>query len=603
MSTEPKKNTNLTLIIASAVTLVLALTFYLPRTAVTIQESDGAELAFMSFINGVAHPPGYPLFSLIFNITVGLFPDNPYATIATSSAVFQALAAVLLLLATFTISKSVSVSFAISIAWLIYGPTLRVATDAEVFALHDFLIAVLLVFLALLYSSNKKIHLLSFMAGLASGLAGANHHISVFWAPLIAVLVLGKGYIDCGVKGSIKSSLNFFIGLLLGLLPYLYLIYRIYFPAEVQLISLNSISDFLDYFLRSGYGTFQLDPSNTQGVSYLPYFIHLTFKFIPVQLVLVPLVIVFAFKNAKLLSIGLALTAASHLWFVSKLVFDADVEVHGELLQRFFPAMALYISFTVGVLLSKFVKSNIIKFIAVAAFIAPGFYNLKESLAAANAREDLVIDAELEQILHEIPHNGIFISSYDRTSLGLPYKQRVYNQRNDIVVIIYGMLGDKYYRKQLANRYEFLRGIESDDNILTNLVNLAEADQHKVFSYRDINIPAGYKFIPVGLTWQWLRNDYELDHKTVILRLLRYCSEFNDALKITNKYRIISGLIVDRSVLLSIVTLQNDFKGTEYQKVLESVAELVRGGEISKARQLCTSTLNSLNYTGNTKDY
>ena len=241
------------------------LALLLPLAARTLQEGDGAEIAYQALMAGVLHPPGFPLYSLLSIPLVQIFSENPYHTLAIFSVVCQSLAAVMIFLTANLFVRSRIISLAISLSWILFPATIRTATDCEVFCLNNFLVS-LFCFLACRYLLTKKGS--PFLIAFCLGLAWSDHHISVFFTPLL---------IAVGFKNfQFKKSLLMILGLTLGMTPYLYLIFRIYYPTETIFFPLENLKDFSDYFFRVAYGTFNLKAGEgSEDLSYIWHFFEL----------------------------------------------------------------------------------------------------------------------------------------------------------------------------------------------------------------------------------------------------------------------------------------------------------------------------------------
>lgn len=545
MSTQPASNLNKNLLFAFL--LAIAFLFLKELAATAVQESDGAEIAFQAINAGVLHPPGFPLYSLISIALAKLFPTNPYQTLAIFSVFCQCAAAFVVYLISHNQTRSFLFSIGIALSWLLFPATLRSATDTEVFALNNLLFSLTCLFsIKAIQNQNSGIFRL---AVFFFALAISNHHMAVLALPF----VLAAFYKNISAK-------NFFSGIvvtLLGLSPYLYLLYRINNPAEYNFFPLNSFNDFINYFLRAGYGTFSLTQAESQQISYLPQILKMIWQHNPLAFLGLLLPILFVKKPQNLAAF---LCLVLNLWFGYKLIFPPETDIQGELLMRFYPQ--IYLSLLFGLIIIKEVFNyKIVPVFLLLGILLPALSNLNYSLRLSDAAKDRTIDYEIRQILKELPDNSIFISPLDRLSMGIPLYQKVYSLNPEVKVLIPGMLGSPEYLKNLQNQ-----GLPSSRNLNENIKTLLDKN-YRVFSYLSTTLPDGYSWVPKGITWEAKAiNSQSLEES--ISAILGYCADYPLADYQANPYRRNSNAIIENVFLLPIKYALNspDFQLTTAQK-------------------------------------
>ncbi len=150
---------------------------YLTTAASTIAPDDSGELVSAAYGLGVAHPPGYPLYTLFTSLFTRL-PLGPIAwraNLASLTAIALAMMVLFFLMRASHFGYTVSLSGALTAAFLV--TVWRQAVISEVYALTLFL-ALCVIWLAF---SGKSWHLTVFIWGLS--LIG--HYQSLFLFPLI----------------------------------------------------------------------------------------------------------------------------------------------------------------------------------------------------------------------------------------------------------------------------------------------------------------------------------------------------------------------------------------------------------------------------------
>ena len=241
------------------------LALYIHNLSRSIYAGDTGLLVSAAVTHGVAHPPGYPLFTLLgFIITqLGGFTHNsPAFLVGTISAISSALAAVLY----FKISVIFTKKTFLSLVSVLTLSTMYLfwffAEIPEVFALNNFFITLLL-FLALSYHRNKsKTYLYSLV--FCSGLSLTNHLTILLLFPSLVVIIWP--HLSKELKKN-KSNIWKLLGLIfLGLSPYLYVILSSLTHPQIDWAHITDLNSFLAFVLRERYGTFQAGYFDTPGV-------------------------------------------------------------------------------------------------------------------------------------------------------------------------------------------------------------------------------------------------------------------------------------------------------------------------------------------------
>ncbi|MBK9776571.1 MAG: DUF2723 domain-containing protein [bacterium] len=165
------------LLVALAALAVFAMT--LQRT---LPAGDSGELIAVAWNGGVAHPPGYPLYTLLAGAWARVFAfGEPALRLAVFSAVCMAAAAGLLAAALRKLGASAWAAGAAALAWAFCAPAWKMALVAEVFALHSLLAAGLWFALAaLLAARTPGEHRRALLALAALSVLGLSHHHTLF---------------------------------------------------------------------------------------------------------------------------------------------------------------------------------------------------------------------------------------------------------------------------------------------------------------------------------------------------------------------------------------------------------------------------------------
>jgi hypothetical protein len=239
---------------------------YAATAARYVLGGDNGELVAVGFSDGIAHPPGYPLYILLLGASRIVPASSPahaaaLVTVAIATASVGALAWAARAWGASRLSAlSASALYAASpLAWIL-------GTHAEVFALNV-LLAMGIVGLSAPASGAPlgREALRAFALALLAGLGLSNHHTIVLLVPLGLY-----AFVRSARAGGVRAIALGAVGLVLGLTPYLSL------SARAASLGAGVAADacswgnprgwdgLLHHFLRRDYGTFSLGLSDAE---------------------------------------------------------------------------------------------------------------------------------------------------------------------------------------------------------------------------------------------------------------------------------------------------------------------------------------------------
>lgn len=201
---------------------------YLYSLCPTLYLIDSGELAAVSYSLGVAHPTGYPLYTLI-SYFVSRLPGSPIYNLNLLSAFFSA-AAAFILLCHFAAGRKPGAGradeyalWALPVSLFAFAPTVwRTSVTNEVYPLTGFF-CILILFLLQRLKSDRDLFLLAYVTGLSL----TNHMIAFTIALPVAVYVIAVR--RPGFRRTLAAAAFFCAGLTL----YLYLLARTRGGAEL----------------------------------------------------------------------------------------------------------------------------------------------------------------------------------------------------------------------------------------------------------------------------------------------------------------------------------------------------------------------------------
>ncbi|KAM9068405.1 protein O-mannosyl-transferase TMEM260 isoform 2-T2 [Sarcophilus harrisii] len=242
----------------TAVSVVFILT--LPPS---LPGGDSGELITAAYELGVAHPPGYPLFTLLAKLAIGVFPFGSIAyRVNLLCGLFGAAAASLLFFTVFRLSGSYAGGILAAGVFSFSRLTWQWSIAAEVFSLNNLFVGLLMALAAHFEKATtaEDRSKISKIGAFCCGLSLCNQHTIILYVLCIALWVLFRLFkeMELSLKHLLKLSLFFSA----GFLPYLYLPISSYLnQARWTWGDQTTFSGFLTHFLREEYGTFNLAKS------------------------------------------------------------------------------------------------------------------------------------------------------------------------------------------------------------------------------------------------------------------------------------------------------------------------------------------------------
>uniref|UniRef100_A0A8D0GBN4 Transmembrane protein 260 n=1 Tax=Sphenodon punctatus TaxID=8508 RepID=A0A8D0GBN4_SPHPU len=223
------------------------------------------ELITAAYELGVAHPPGYPLFTLLARLAIGIFPFGSVAyRVNLLCGLLGAAAASLLFYTVFRLSGSYAGGILAAGVFAFSRLTWHWSTAAEVFSLNNLFVGLLMALTVHFEEATtmKERSKISQVGAFCCGMSLCNQHTIVLYVSCIVLWVLFRLFREQELSPGrlVKLGACF----LAGFLPYLYL------PASSCLNQARwtwgdqrSFQGFMTHLLREEYGTFNLAKSET----------------------------------------------------------------------------------------------------------------------------------------------------------------------------------------------------------------------------------------------------------------------------------------------------------------------------------------------------
>lgn len=435
-----------TVLVAFAVPLAL----YLASLHPGLPAGDSGELITVAATGGVAHPPGYPLYTMLAGLVLRVFVGGEVAwRLNLFSAVCMAAAAALLALAVVRLTRSSAAALAAAAAFAFASPVFKYALVAEVFPLNALLGACVL--LALTLAPEHALVVLAFLGALA-----LSHHHTLL---LLAVPAFVATAIRVGRVSLARLWPRALAAGALGLLPLVWL------PIAarghgVRWGDAGTLKGFAALLLRAEYGTFRLDPTESghglHGAHLTDFVTSLPHTFGVVALLLLVAGVVALVRRARALALSLAGFIALQLLFYTRIGFPLEPAIYRGVVERFAILPLLVLSAVVGLgvawLLAR-VPAGVAR--PVAALVLVG------ALAASavprflhDARDGDHFTAELARaVLASTPQDAVLFVQGDLFHNALGYLQRVEHLRPDVTVLDQELMTYAWYLRRVRTEH------------------------------------------------------------------------------------------------------------------------------------------------------
>ncbi len=515
---------------AALAVFLLPFLVYLYFLCPTIAAGDSGELITSAKILGVPHSPGYPLYTMIGHLFTYLPMNSVAWRVNLSSALFCALACLLVYLSIFKLTRRIWAALAAAWGLAFSRFFWQYAEVAEVFPLNNFFTALLTYVLIIITQPAKPVDskivaqrstlnvhtirlfwLFSFLFGLAL----TNHHTIILLAPAAVFVLWQTSPTFFKDRQALATAALFFF---FGLTPYLYCPLAAMNAPAINWDNPVTLENFWRLITRADYGGFSpfASQSSVARISQLPtFFAGLYQQFTALGLVLALLGLL-NFKRHKVFQGYLALA-----FFFSGIFFVmyANVPITNPLLlgvlQRFYIMPAVIVSFWIGLgvenLLGwierrkwpKVVARTLPAFLILTLLIWEFGANVEE----ANFRKNTIAEDFGRQVLLSLPPDALFFVSGDVASMAVDYLQMVEGERPDAMILDQAKLTYPWYYEQSLARFPgvVLPGERYDGARILNR-HLIAGNMNKFpvcfMDFKEQSYQQNFRALPLGLVYQ-----------------------------------------------------------------------------------------------------
>jgi hypothetical protein len=464
---------------------VAAGVLYFLTAARDIVVGDTPELITAAATLGVAHPPGYPLFTMLGH----LFSLLPFGSIPFRvnllSVVCDSLVVGVVYFTAVRLTRS-QLAAAIAALVLAVNPTFwEWSLAAEVFPLNNLFAATVILLLVIWHEEPRRTGLL-IAAFLVAGLALTNHQTIVLLAPAFCFVLWRQREV---VLAQPRLLVIGAIAFAIGLLPYGYILWAASHHPVYSWGNVSSFHDLVRLILRRSYGSTRLvnTPGYTGGTPWPR---------------LGALFVSFGVLDGLLICAGTVETLRSRRWYFWFSLFgfvfagpffiwisNLNLQTAPSalfVLQRFFllshvllaPLMAFGVLW-IAKIIARSVRSRSISalqltaaacFLAIAVSVAINYRKLDQS-------RNFIARRFGEDVLGLARPRSILLVSGDGFALPLLYLQKVEHARSDVTLVVLPMLLGEWYAQQLRIEHpDLIIPFDRYDRDTNNLKSLVEAN-------------------------------------------------------------------------------------------------------------------------------
>lgn len=448
---------------------LVVLAMYVYTMYPSIPGGDSGELITAAYELGVAHPPGYPLFTLLLWSAMKFVTFGSEAWRASLlNAVLSAGATLIFSVTLYRYTRSIGISVIGASLWSFNKLTWTWSTTAEVFSLNNLCIAALLYLMSEFEraEAEKKTRVACF-GSFMCGISLCNQHTSVVYVAVIALWVLYELF---KIKRLTFSGLMLIaVCFLTGLVPYIYLpLSSMFSSGRWTWGDQSNLEGFLKHVLRKEYGTFSLAKdydSSSVGhgiVTGLRVYVgHLLSEFTFVGLGLTTFGAFIAIKRCCTdLIVSMVMCLTYLVLFSWRANLNLENQLYLGVVERFWMQsdMIIVLLIVVGlsaayrwletVLPSKSFKATELS-VAVAVF---SLY-IGKNLSECNQGTNTVVAEFGSRLFHNMPKNALVLTVGDLPSNILRYLYLCENDRPDLTVLDQELLTYPWFVTKLKHAF------------------------------------------------------------------------------------------------------------------------------------------------------
>ncbi len=521
------------------ITSFVFLLLYILMQTTSIYGGDSGELVSAAYTFGIAHPPGYPLYTFLSSVLSHVIPLGTVAwRMGFLSSIPMAFSVFFVWKTVFLLTKKIIPSIVSSFTYGLLYPVWLYAIVPEVFGLYAFFSsAILYVYLRWFLDKEKKyLFLLVFLSGLA-----LTHHQMILLLLVPIALKLNKlKNVQTILKKQWKQILTWFS---LGLSPLLYLpIVSLYSSSPYDWENASSLVGFIRLITRASFGTFKATYS--AGLTIIDRFANLAAFGI------------YVWKDITFIGIIFAIIGCWYLYRTKRQIFQVYIfhlllliffffyagfplinSIYIGTLERFYivPYQMLAIAIGIGIsgaieFTGSFWKRHAsearlpvgtVYLLIILLALTISFKNVRKNYQPIRLlRTDTSMELYGNDIMASIPPNAIVTLGDDTSLNAFSYLYYVQKKRQDITFLDYNLFDREFYRNRMMKRYPTVRfpDYEGSDTLSDYIEKFILANyKDKPVVSGGFVIPAKAYWVPHGLVSVYYKTLDEIPDRSIII--------------------------------------------------------------------------------------
>jgi hypothetical protein len=547
---------------------------YIHNVTHDIYSGDIGDLVTAAYVHGVAHPPGYPLFTFLGYLFTKLPLVVPVVTkVAYLSVVTSFLGLILFFSFSYRATKSIFIGL-LSTATLAFSHLYWIHAEIpEVFALNN-LIVIAIVITGILFYQTKNIRYF-YLLGFLAGLSLTHHHTIFFVLPGMLVLIAKHTKV---IFSKLRYVLIGFASFAAGLLPYLYVPIAASTNPIVNWDHATTLNNFLHLVLRKDYG---FAPPVTGAVpeviktifakDYIKtlvdnYSYQMTFVALLGMIQLLrkdrwlgaSLIFTFIFSGPVFIFYAAPTISTAAAWGIIERMYTFSITIFA----FFFPFGLLFIK---EFFAKRFPKKIYGQALLFYFWIIPIFmlvYNFpKTDLSTTKIGNNLAMD-----IMTQVPKNALLFSDGDTTTFNMWYMHYVLGYRPDIGLINPAGVGGSNILDGIVTEYKVRNPDAKLSEVLDKALEFERTKRPVYGTFQFPYQPPNTTKVPYGLVFALVNNDQIPDKESYIASveagLKKYHIQRRETLSLANSNLITSEIpLIYSNALVRI----GDFMTSQYK--------------------------------------
>lgn len=508
-----------------ALSFVIPLIIYVLTLATDVHFTDSGELASVATSLGIAHPTGYPLFTLLGYLWANLLPWAPiynlnlmaaFATAASSMFMYFSLR---LLFSEFRLISKVAsftsdlknnlLALFITLGFSFALTTWQQATSVEVYSLQLLLINTFIFIILKSYYSIEKSDIYLILSGFVLGLGFANHLTSFMLIPAGLIVFFAK---TKNIKPNSRYKLLAYVigATLLGGLLYLYLPIR---SSQSPMFNWGEVHRSFDKYIYHVTGAqYQVWMFSDSAASKENF--KLFFELIPSQLTWIGVLFLFygfyvLYRGNKTIFWTLLSTA------VLCFMYSMNYSIHD--IDSYFVTAYVVLFLIVGLAAKQLINYQV-NLVYLFAFIP--LFNLYSHYETNDLSQDKTVSEYYRLVTESAEKDAIIITAqWDFWVSAFWYKDKIEGKRQDITLIEKELLRRTWYVNSLEQWYpDIQKQCSNEIDLYMEQLEKFEADlpyDARLIQSRFVNmincfIDLNYGKRPIYLTFDILQSDPDI---------------------------------------------------------------------------------------------